>query len=324
MAGRFYTKKRAQSSRHSAKLTQLASFLVEGPLPLKDLCDIILEYGTEFEGRRLREIKFRWLIDAWVELYDGMIALGCSDSMVRVLDFENGECVQTLAGHTSDVFSLAVLLDGKLASGSGDNTVRIWKDNACLLTLAGHTSDVLALAVLPNGKLVSGSGDMTVRVWEDDTCLLTLAGHTSDVFVLAVLPDGRVASGALDHTVRVWDAVSGACLFTLTGHTSYVFSLAVLPDGKLASGSADTTVRVWEDGACLLKLAGHTGYANALAVLPDGTLASGSDDETVRTWDPTSGECLMTLGADSKVFALLVLSDGNLATTSVNSISIYE
>jgi len=31
--------------------------------------------------------------------------------------------------------------------------------------LKGHTSYVYALAVLPDGRLASGSGDSTVRMW---------------------------------------------------------------------------------------------------------------------------------------------------------------
>ena len=63
---------------------------------------------------------------------------------------------------------LAELSNGNLASGSDDNTVRVWDtvSGACLLTLAGHTSYVSSLAVLPDGELASGSGDDTVRIWE--------------------------------------------------------------------------------------------------------------------------------------------------------------
>ena len=106
-----------------------------------------------------------------------------------------------------------------------------------LRTLGGHPNSVTALAVLPDGKLASGSRDEMVHVWDaaSGACLLTLAGHTDSVFALAVLPDGKLASGSNDNTVRVWDAASGACLLTLAGHTSDVVALAVLPDGKLAS-----------------------------------------------------------------------------------------
>ena len=40
--------------------------------------------------------------------------------------------------------------------------------NTCAATLQGHTSGVMALAVLPDGRVASGGcfGDGTVRVWQ--------------------------------------------------------------------------------------------------------------------------------------------------------------
>jgi WD40 repeat protein len=83
-----------------------------------------------------------------------------------------------------------------------------------LLTLVGHTNTVTSLAVLPDGKLASGSNDKTVRVWDVVTGACTLLGeHTLEVYTLAVLPDGRLMSA--DKTVRVWDETTGACLIAL-------------------------------------------------------------------------------------------------------------
>ena len=69
--------------------------------------------------------------------------------------------------------------------------------------------------MLSCGKLLSGSGDRTIRVWDaralsvrgggaTGECAATLAGHTSAVMALAVLHDGSVVSGGEDGTVRVW------------------------------------------------------------------------------------------------------------------------
>lgn len=222
-------KRRCESSARDAKRIRVASFLMEA-LPTKDLCDIILEYSVEFEGRRLREIKLQWECNALAELHDGKIALGCSDMKVRVLDPVGGDCLQTLAGHTGTVHVLAVLPDGKLVSGSSDNTVRVWDKDQCLLILAGHTDWVHALAVFPDGKLASGSWDHTVRVWEDGACLYTLEGHTGNVRALAMLPDGKLATGSGDKTVRVWDVASGACACSRlqATHTQFMLWLRCL------------------------------------------------------------------------------------------------
>jgi WD40 repeat protein len=66
---------------------------------------------------------------------------------------------------------------------------------------------VISLAALPNGLLASGSGDQTVRVWDVGAraCVAVLEGHEESVFALAALPDGRLASGSgYDPGIRVW------------------------------------------------------------------------------------------------------------------------
>jgi hypothetical protein len=72
-------------------------------------------------------------------------------------------------------------------------------------TLQGHMNRVTVLAVLPDGRLASGSEGKTVRVWRPSTgeCEAVLEGHTREVWALAVLPDGRLASGSEDNTMRV-------------------------------------------------------------------------------------------------------------------------
>ena len=70
------------------------------------------------------------------------------------------------------------------------------------------------MAFSPDGKrIASGSGDKTVRVWDAATGQPVgqpLTGHTDGVTSVAFSPDGkRIVSGSDDKTVRVWDAATG-------------------------------------------------------------------------------------------------------------------
>jgi hypothetical protein len=115
-------------------------------------------------------------------------------------------------------------------------------------SLEGHTDLIYALAVLRDGRLASGSSDNTIKLWNPAgrACEVTLEGHTGSVCALAVLADGRLTSVSYDRTIRVWNSASGVCEATLETHGSETASLAVLPDGRLVSGSQDRTIRVWQ------------------------------------------------------------------------------
>ncbi len=240
--------------------------------------------------------------------------------------------IATLEGHTERVSCLAQLWDGTLASGSFDNTIKLWdpKKGNCLRTLQGHTDSVYCLTQLSDGTLASGSGDYTIKLWDPKTgnCLRTLEEHTKWVYCLTQLSDGTLASGSLDKTIKLWDPKKGNCLRTLEGHSNLVFCLTQLSDGTLASGSGDNTIKLWDPktGNCLQTLQGHTNSVTCLTQLSDGTLASGSNDKTIKLWDPKKGNCLQTLqGHTNPVCCLTQLSDGTLASGFLdNTIKLWD
>jgi hypothetical protein len=120
-----------------------------------------------------------------------------------------------LWGHESGVWFVAFSPDGQmLASGSRDNTVRLWdlrQPTAAPTVLRGHEKAVYSVAFSPDGQtLVSGSRDKTVRLWDlrQPTAVPTvLWGHQRVVWSVAFSPDGQtLAAGSLDQTIFIWIA----------------------------------------------------------------------------------------------------------------------
>ena len=261
-------------------------------------------------------------ISDW-KLYRNVSALAKDISDSKSESSFGSSSLLTLRGHTGSVRGVSVLPDGKIVSGSYDDTVRVW-DTATgelVQTLEGHGGTVMCVSVLPDGKIVSGSYDKTVRVWDTATGELvqTLEGHHERVMGVAILPDGKIVSGSFDKTVRVWDTATGELVQTLEGHTGEVVGVAILPDGKIVSGSFDKTVRVWDTatGELVQTLEGHTGEVRTVSVLPDGKIVSGSKDNTVRVWDTATGELVQTLeGHTGEVMGIAILPDGKIVSGS--------
>jgi len=152
-----------------------------------------------------------------------------TDILSLIIDYDyylQGHCVSTLIGHTSGVSSVLVLPDGRIASGSNDNTLRVWDlDNMKrTLTLQGRDCCISCVSILYDGRIVNGSCNNTLHIWDPNNMkyTMTLKGHTSYVYCVLTLPDGRIVSGSYDKTLRVWDPNSGQCTMTLKGHTIYL------------------------------------------------------------------------------------------------------
>ena len=208
---------------------------------------------------------------------------------------------RTIERHMSDVYSVAYSPDGtQLASGSYDNTIRIWnaETGKPIWTLRGHTEVVLSVAYSPDGsQLASGSGDGTVRIWNAETGkpIRTLRGHTGSVLSVAYSPDGaQIASGGSDGTVWIRNAETGKLIRALGGHTTWVYSVAYSPDGSQLTTSSHGMARIWnaETGNPIRTLVAGLEYITVLSVAysPDGSqLVGGGSNGDVLFWDAETG-----------------------------------
>ena len=216
--------------------------------PARPICEY--KGGWFTKGHTTRVHCVASLPDNLVASADG----GWIPGTVHIWRADTGAHVATLQGHAYHVNALAVLSDGRLASGSEDKTVRLWDVShpASAPRVLQHADYFYALAALDGGILASGCSDKKVYLWDvksaSDQPMALLEEHTHAVLSLAALPRGLLASGSRDKAVRVWNVAARTCVAVLQGHTGYVEALAALPDGRLASGSSndDDVIRVWE------------------------------------------------------------------------------
>ncbi|AFZ19075.1 WD40 domain-containing protein [Allocoleopsis franciscana] len=244
------------------------------------------------------------------------LASGSDDHCVRLWNQHTGECLRILQGHTSWISSIAFspvskavatlgASDSLLASGSEDQSVRVWetRTNLCLKTIQGHSNGVWSVAFNSQGTtLASGSQDGVIRFWHSKTgkSIREFPAHSSWIWSVTFSPNRHIlASGSEDRTIKLWDILGEQHLKTLTGHKDAVFSLLFSPNGQtLFSGSLDGTIKLWDilTGECRQTWQGHSGGIWSISLSSDGKLlASGSQDQTLKLWDVDTGCCIKTL-----------------------------
>ncbi len=163
-----------------------------------------------------------------------------------------------LRGHTGAILCVTVLSGGRLATGSGDETVRIWSPEGKELQVLKYMGEATHITALPDGCFVTCPHIGRALLWlpwlpKDEERLYwspelegldVLHWHTYGFTCTTALPDGRLATGSWDGTVRLW-SLEYEELHVLHGHTEQVLCITVLSDGRLATGSWDGTVRLW-------------------------------------------------------------------------------
>jgi WD40 repeat protein len=225
------------------------------------------------------------------------------------------QLLHTLEGHGDIVIGLAWSPDGKtLASGSYDNTIRLWDSEGKVIRSFDSLGGVTALEWNPFGTRLASATRNRINVFNAATGVrqVVLSGHAGVVYCVAWSPDGRlIASAGEDRTVRVYRASDGDQLYILNGHQNRVTSVAWSQDGKtLASSSTDRTVKLWDvSSRKLRRTLTHPDSVATVSWSPSGKIvASGSD--RIRLWDATSGKPLLTVSTPNDTRTLAWSPDG--------------
>ena len=103
---------------------------------------------------------------------NNMFCSAGKDGCIRILTYDMTqekkriELIGKLDGHEGEIFCLIGLLDGRIASGSSDWSIKIWdvKNKICVQTLIGPNA-ILSLTQMNDGRLISGCADKSIYLW---------------------------------------------------------------------------------------------------------------------------------------------------------------
>ena len=234
-------------------------------------------------------------------------------------------CVRVFSGHTSHVFAcdLSRPASNLLASGSRDETVRLWdvRSGRCVNVIPAHADPVTSVKFNSDATvLMSGSYDGVVRMWSTATgaCLRTFTNHAAN-------PNDNPAANANDGGDSSRGTLAPAASSTIhrgpsapVGHASWSpndrYVLVSTLDDRVrlidaVTGETAKTMRGHRNDAfcCFSRVfPGSGGEGGGGGLLGGGgddgerraaaLVVSGGDDGVATVWDLQTREVLARLG----------------------------
>jgi len=258
--------------------------------------------------------------------------LSCSkDKTIRGWN-QNGKCILllnqdsagALGGHTDSINSICRLPNKQIATGSNDNTVRIWslETKQCVLVIP-HDLPVIKVCYLDHGLYASvtnknylfpGSKFTNyVRIWSSniEQCIqrydnfISICNINSELIAIA------------SHTQIVIRTKLAQTVQKILNHDAIIICMCIL-NTNILSVDIDY-IYIWDidTGTIIKKIQNPYGDNVTYICGLDDKFIIGSHDGLVRIWNIESGTCIQELSKhNNKINNISILSDGRFVSGS--------
>ena len=133
--------------------------------------------------------------------------MNTNNNLYDNFDIKLKEPIHKLKNHTSSVYCLTLLNDGRLVSGSSDKSIIIYNKTTYQpdLIIKEHTGCIYCLTQLSTGVLASCSSDKTIKLFNINNnnynILQTLNIHTDEVNKIIELKNKKLVSCSIDKSI---------------------------------------------------------------------------------------------------------------------------
>jgi len=222
-----------------------------------------------------------------------LLISGHFDGNIKIWNHKTFDLLDTIKNHTKTVHSIIVLANGGLATGSLDQTIKIWKsmNNASfevLKELKDHKNLVNTLALLPNNKFASSSTDGKIIIWDQNTLetLHILEDNNIKVLGLAVLNNQYFISYSGDKKAIIWDSYFFEKITDIIMPESFKFASSY-SENKFISVDFRSLIQIWDTKKFDINEIAKTTTNDvmSLAFFHDKYLLSGHAKGKINIWE---------------------------------------
>ncbi len=269
---------------------------------------------------------------------------GSNGDFVARADAKTGDVKAVYAGHTDNVYDVAVSPDGKtLVSSAADGVVMVWDvESTRLLHKLSHPGQVAAVHWLGDSiRFASVASDGRLCVWDATSGELADEVDTGgSLYSVEFDSDKDMIITGGRNNIQLWNAKTlepielPAAVNPFQGHGSLVFGVHAFGENELLTAGWDKQVFLWdrETGARLVAyefaddlhpavtaLAGNRDLTGAIVARADGTVAqiNTSNLQTIAKWSMPGGKPVVDFDIDDQSSLIVAGGDRSIYRQTV-------
>ena len=205
-------------------------------------------------------------------------------------------------------------------------------------TLNNHTSYIYHIDKLNDGRLISCSADKSLNIYKKDTydLQLSIKEHSDWIASFTELHDRRIITCSGDKTMKIIKLI-GEDKYqieqTLQGHTSIVFKIIEIKENELISISRDKTMKIWKLNnenkfECFktINFQNSESNCNILKLNENEFVTSSCDDKCIKFWNSNDYSNIATINNIETDFGfknMCLLENDLLCVGGENSTGFY-